>query len=137
MGREWVATWLHTRWGDVRVAEPKSKGASVGYACGEQWAVLRLHWRGVTPMRVARCVSCRSRGGDGDRGSGADDRAPHERERERERRKDQAAGMWPRRSEGRIGSTVTEVGLRVQPVREKKRIWIFGFILFQWRRKGI
>jgi hypothetical protein len=75
----------------VRVAEPKSKGASVGYACGEQWAVLRLHWRGVTPMRVARCVSCRSRGGDGDRGSGADDRAPHEREREREK---EGSGCW-------------------------------------------
>jgi hypothetical protein len=41
-------------------------------------------------------------------------------------------GCWQlvwRVGSGQVGGT--------GPLGKRKRIWIFGFILFQWRRKGI
>jgi hypothetical protein len=64
--------------------------------------VLGLGWRGATPAGFARCVTGRSREGDGELGiveTGADSQAPLDRERGR----DQAAGMWAGRSMGWIG----------------------------------
>jgi hypothetical protein len=66
-----------------------------------------LHvWGAVGGIRIwlARCdtseirAAGRSRGGDGERGSGTDGRAPHDRER----RRDLATGMWAERSKGQI-----------------------------------